>query len=141
MRNGLKVLALVGLACFSATPSEAQVQARIDRKSQTMKVWVNGQFRYEWPVSTGRAGFGTPAGSFRPQRLAKRWYSTKYQNAPMHNAVFFHGGYAIHGTSYVSQLGRPASHGCVRLDPYNAAEFYELVRSQGAGRTRISITR
>ncbi len=141
MRHSLKVLALSGFAIFAATRSDAQVQARIDRSSQTMKVWVDGQLRHEWPVSTGRAGYGTPGGSFRPQRLAKRWFSTKYQNAPMHNAVFFHGGYAIHGTSYVNQLGRPASHGCVRLDPYNAAEFYELVRSRGAGRTRISITR
>ena len=141
MRRPLLALALSGLAFFASTPSEAQVQVRISRSTQTMNVWVDGQLRHQWAVSTGRAGYGTPAGSYRPQRLAKRWFSTKYNNAPMHNAVFFHGGYAIHGTSYVNDLGRPASHGCVRLDPYNAAEFYELVRSQGAGRTRISITR
>ena len=141
MRPRLLALTLSGLALFAATPSYADVNVRIDRATQTMRVWVNGQLQHEWPVSTGRRGYGTPGGNYRPQRLAKRWYSTKYNNAPMHNAVFFHGGYAIHGTSYVSQLGTPASHGCVRLDPYNAAEFYELVRSQGAGRTRISITR
>ena len=30
-------------------------------------------------------------------------------------SVFFTGGYAVHGTSHVKALGRPASHGCVRL--------------------------
>lgn len=140
MRRSLLALALSGLALFASTPSEAQVVARIDRSSQTMRVWVDGQYAYEWPVSTGRRGYGTPSGSFRAQRLAKRYFSQKYDNAPMHNAVFFHGGYAIHGTSYVSQLGTPASHGCVRLHPSNAAEFFELVRSRGPGRTRISVT-
>ena len=140
MRRSLLALVLSSVAFFSATPSQAEVVARIDRSSQTMRVWVDGQYMYEWRVSTGRRGFGTPSGSFRPQRLAKRYFSQKYDNAPMHNAVFFHGGYAIHGTSHLSQLGTPASHGCVRLDPSNAAEFFELVRSRGAGRTRISIT-
>lgn len=141
MRRILVALAAAGLTVLSSAPSNAEVRVRISRATQTMNVWVNGELRHQWPVSTGRAGFGTPAGNYRPQRLAKRWFSTKYHNAPMHNAVFFSGGYAIHGTSYVNDLGRPASHGCVRLDPYNAEEFYELVRSQGPGRTRISITR
>ena len=43
------------------------------------------------------------------------WYSRKYDMSPMPYSVFFRGGYAIHGTGYVKQLGRPASHGCVRL--------------------------
>lgn len=105
-----------------------------------MTVWVNGDMMYQWPVSTGRRGYGTPGGSFRPHRLEPRWYSRKYDMAPMHNAVFFTGGYAIHGTSHVAQLGRPASHGCVRLHPSNAREFFSLVRSYGLRSTRISIT-
>jgi len=141
MRTRLLALAFSGLALFAAAPSEAQVVARIDRTTQTMRVWVDGSYAYEWPVSTGARGHATPTGSYRAQRLEKRYFSRKYDNAPMHNAVFFHRGYAIHGTSYVSTLGQPASHGCVRLHPSNAAEFFELVRSRGMGRTRISIVR
>lgn len=134
--------ALTGLALVSLAPAaSADVRVHIDRGSQTMRVYVNGSLHDEWPVSTGRRGYATPGGTFRAQRLAKRWYSSKYNNTPMHNAIFFHGGYAIHATSYVSQLGRPASHGCVRLHPSHAAELYGLVEAYGRGRTRITITR
>jgi lipoprotein-anchoring transpeptidase ErfK/SrfK len=125
-------------AVVPATAS-ASVHARISKSTQTMHVYVHGQLAYSWPVSTGRGRFATPSGSFRPQRLERRWYSTKYNNAPMHNAVFYHRGYAIHSTTEVSRLGRPASHGCVRLAPGHAAQFFSLVRSYGAARTRISI--
>ncbi len=87
---------------------------------------------YDWPVSTARSGYVTPRGVYRAQRLMKVYYSKKYDNAPMPNAIFYSGGYAIHGTSAVSHLGTPASHGCVRLAPGNAARLYEMVRAEGA---------
>jgi lipoprotein-anchoring transpeptidase ErfK/SrfK len=49
------------------------------------------------------------------------WYSRKYDMSPMPYSLFFRGGYAIHGTGSTRQLGRPASHGCVRL-PLKFAE-------------------
>ena len=113
--------------------------ARIDKRSQTMHVWVNGAHHASWPVSTGRGGYGTPSGAFRPHTLRARHFSSKYNNAPMHNAVFFNRGYAIHGTSEVRNLGRPASHGCVRLHPSHAREFYGLVQSYGQRNTKISV--
>ncbi len=57
----------------------------------------------------------------------------------MPHSIFFHEGYAIHGTGYVSRLGRPASHGCVRLHPANAATLYALVREHGRDNTRIVV--
>jgi lipoprotein-anchoring transpeptidase ErfK/SrfK len=54
--------------------------------------------------------------------------------------VFFHGGYAIHATGAIRNLGRPASHGCVRLHPSNAAALYSLVQQYGPRRTRITLT-
>ncbi len=68
------------------------------------------------------------------------WYSRKYDMSPMPYSVFFRGGYAIHGTGYVKSLGRPASHGCVRLSKGNAAAFYSLVRQHGNKNTRIVLT-
>ncbi len=55
----------------------------------------------------------------------------------MPHSIFFSGGYAIHGTSATGALGRPASHGCVRVSPGNAATLYKLVQEEGA---QISIT-
>ncbi len=59
--------------------------------------------------------------------------------APMPHAVFFNGGIAVHATSAVGMLGRPASHGCIRLAPGNAATFFNLVARHGKGATRIVV--
>jgi lipoprotein-anchoring transpeptidase ErfK/SrfK len=139
MRPLLIAIAAAIVSALVPAPASAAVHARISKSTQTMHVYVHGQLAHSWPVSTGRGRYATPSGSFRPQRLERRWYSTKYNNAPMHNAVFYHRGYAIHSTTEVGRLGRPASHGCVRLAPGHAAQFFSLVRSYGAARTRISI--
>lgn len=117
------------------------LEARIDLSAQRMTVFVNGVPRHTWAVSTARSGYRTPVGSYRPTRLHRMWYSRKYDMSPMPYSVFFHGGYAIHGTNYVKRLGSPASHGCVRLATGNARTFYDLVRKTGSGRTRIVIRR
>ena len=57
----------------------------------------------------------------------------------MPHSVFFRGGYAIHGTNHVKSLGRPASHGCIRLAPGNARAFYNLVKAYGPRNTRIIV--
>jgi lipoprotein-anchoring transpeptidase ErfK/SrfK len=67
-------------------------------------------------------------------------YSRKYDNSPMPHSIFFLGGYAIHATNYVKYLGRPASHGCIRLHPRNAAKLYALVQKHGMKSTRVIIT-
>lgn len=121
--------------------AHAGVVAHIDLSSQRMTVLVNGMAAYSWPVSTARRGYVTPTGSYRPQRMYRSYYSKKYYNSPMPNSIFYSGGYAIHGSYAVSQLGAPASHGCIRLHPSNAATLYSLVQSHGAGNTVIRITR
>ncbi len=135
--RSLLLAALMALPFFSVA-ARAEVVVRVSKSTQTMQVWVNGDYAYEWPFRPhGRDIRRLRA--IRPQRLEKRWFSQKYDNAPMHNAVFFHGGYAIHGTPHVGQLGRPASHGCIRLAPGNAAELFSLIKKYGPQRTRIMI--
>jgi lipoprotein-anchoring transpeptidase ErfK/SrfK len=90
-------------------------------------------------VPTARSGYYTPTGSFTAQRLAAMWYSRKYDNSPMPHSIFFKGGCAIHGTEYIKRLGTPASHGCVRLHPDNAAELYSLVEENGMQNTEIVV--
>jgi len=137
----LLLLAATGMLVAAASASFANaVVARIDVSSQTMTVSKHGRVLYTWPVSTARKGYVTPRGQYRPTRMHKMWYSRKYDMSPMPYSIFFRGGYAIHGTNYVKQLGRPASHGCVRLHTANAARLYELVKEVGAGNARIVVT-
>lgn len=132
--------AVAVMAGLALTPARAEVVVRIDKSSQRMAVSVDGTMRYSWPVSTGRRGYGTPSGVFRPQMMARRWFSRKYYNSPMPHAIFFHRGYAIHGTYELARLGGPASHGCVRLHPSNAAALFALVERRGRHNTRIVIS-
>jgi lipoprotein-anchoring transpeptidase ErfK/SrfK len=113
--------------------------AQVSISRQTMQVLVDGRPTFAWKVSTGRKGHRTPTGSYKPTRLEEMWYSRKYDNAPMPHSVFFHGGYAVHATNYVKRLGQPASHGCVRLHPDAAADFYQLVQTFGPANTSIVI--
>jgi lipoprotein-anchoring transpeptidase ErfK/SrfK len=135
---GLSAL-LLGLVLVFPAIAEAQIVARISLSSQRMNVYVDGAQRYSWPVSTARAGYRTPTGTFRPTALVRYHRSTIYSGSPMPYSIFFRKGYAIHGSYETRYLGRPASHGCVRLHPTNAAALYYLVQRHGAGNTVISI--
>ena len=140
---GLLLIALgaTGLT-EAATKAKAppEVEIHIDVSNQMMRVEVNGWTYGRWKVSTARDGYYTPRGSWRPFLLKKMHYSRKYDNSPMPNSIFFLGGYAIHATYYVNQLGRPASHGCIRLHPQNAAKLSSLVQKHGMKSTRITIS-
>ncbi len=119
--------------------AEASVTARIDLSAQRMQVYVNGHLHHSWPISSGRRGYRTPTGNYRPTVLRRMHYSRKYYNSPMPHSIFFRGGYAIHGTSEIRALGRPASHGCIRLHPRDARTLFNLVRRHGSRSTRIVI--
>lgn len=134
---------LLAFLVVGAPGAEAaqRVTAKIDLSEQRLYLYVDGRLRSKWPVSTARRGYRTPTGSWRPTRLERDWHSRKYNWAPMPYSVFFYGGYAIHGTTDLKRLGRPASHGCIRLHPKNAAHLFNLVRRVGRGNTRVVITR
>ena len=135
MRTAL--FSVSGLAFLLGMPTaQATVHVAIDLTHQRMHVKSNSG-SYDWPVSTARSGFSTPGGSYAPTHLELMHYSHKYHMSPMPHAIFFRGGYAIHGTYATGSLGSPASHGCVRLSPGNAATLYSMVKNEGA---RISIS-
>lgn len=142
MRKSFAIAVAFLLVLFqSETVLAANLVARISLSTQTMTVSENGVVKYRWPVSTGRKGYGTPTGSWSAKWVSRNHRSRKYHNAPMPYAVFFKGGYAVHATYETRRLGRPASHGCVRLHPNNAATFFQLARRTGLSNTRIVITR
>lgn len=137
---------LVGAALIVAflaagTAARADILISINKLSQRMTVTVDGVRQYTWPVSTGKMGYSTPSGSYRPFRMEKTYFSKEWDDAPMPNAIFFTGrGHAIHGTYQTRWLGSAVSHGCVRLAPGNAARLYAMVQSEGMGNTRVVIT-
>ncbi len=132
------VATVSALLCLAA-PARADLLVSISKSQQRLSVTVDGTEAYRWPVSTGRRGNDTPSGKFRPTRLERHWYSRQYEMTPMPFAIFFHRGYAVHGTMEAHNLGYVASHGCVRLRPDNAAILYSLVRRQGMANTRVVV--
>jgi len=132
------IIALAAMAFV--VPARANVMIIIDKSTQKMSVTVDGEERYVWPVSTGRQGYDTPTGEFQPFRMERDHFSREWDDAPMPNSIFFTEiGHAIHGTSEARNLGRPVSHGCVRLSTQNAATLYALVKEEGVFNTRVKL--
>ncbi len=134
----IAIAALGALLCLPAS-AKAELLVNISKSQQRLSVTIDGAEAYRWAVSTGRRGHETPAGKFRPIRLERHWYSHEYGMTPMPWAVFFHRGYAVHGTMEAYNLGHAASHGCVRLRPDNASTLFSLVRREGTRNTKIVI--
>jgi lipoprotein-anchoring transpeptidase ErfK/SrfK len=121
-------------------PVVADVVITVDKSVQRMTVAVDGATRWRWPVSTGAHGYDTPNGNYTAFRMEKDYSSKEWDDAPMPNSIFFtQRGHAIHG-SYDKRLGKPVSHGCVRLNPANAAKLYSLVQSKGVTDTKVVVT-
>jgi len=142
MRRSTTVIALVAflLSGLWVGAAVAGIDIHIDKSSQRMTVAVDGVHRYTWKVSTGKAGYSTPSGIFQPFRMEPDHFSVEWDNAPMPHSIFFtYQGHAIHGSPYTRRLGRPASHGCVRLTPQDAAALYSLVGQLGLAKTKIVI--
>jgi lipoprotein-anchoring transpeptidase ErfK/SrfK len=120
--------------------SAATLTANVSISTQTMTVMHRGTVIGRWPVSTARRGKVTPTGSWNAKWLSRYHKSSRYNGAPMPFSIFYNGNYAVHGTYQTKKLGRPASAGCVRLSPDNAAKLFSLVKAEGLENTRIIIT-
>ena len=133
-------LVAAALALPLASGARANILISIDKTTQQMAVAVDRAQRYVWPVSTGRQGYDTPNGTFRPNRMDADHLSQEWDNAPMPHTIFFDlHGHAIHGFFDVKHLGLPVSHGCVRLSPDNAAILFDLVRAEGMAATTVVV--
>ena len=139
MRGNVLLSILFSLVLSVPSIAQADIVARINLSNQRMAVFVDGAPRYSWPISTARPGYRTPTGTFKPTALVRYHRSSIYEGSPMPYSIFFLRGYAIHGSYEIKHLGRPASHGCIRLHPTNAAALYSLVQRYGTGITLIKI--
>ena len=105
--------------------------AVVDKSDQKLHLYENGLKKHSWEVSTARKGKVTPTGTWNAKWLSKYHKSSIYNNAPMPYSIFYNGNSAIHGTDQIGRLGTPASSGCVRLHPENAAVLYAMVERVG----------
>ena len=120
-------------------PTRIQLKIIVDKSAQRIYVYKDLLQLYTFKSSTGKAGHRTQSGVFKPYSLETMHYSRKYYNSPMPWSVFFNGGTAIHGTEAIYQLGRPASHGCVRTHPVSARRIYRLIRRYGKSNTTVIV--
>lgn len=133
------IVALCLLVASNGLAIAVSLNVVVDLSDQEMTVREQSRIVHIWPVSTARDGYCTPVGTYRPTRFERMWYSTIYDNAPMPHSIFFHRGYAIHGTTEIANLGQPASHGCVRLHSDNARILFNLVLNHRRNATQIVI--
>jgi hypothetical protein len=135
------VIALAISIVALAAPADASVLVTIDKSTQRMTVSVDGNLRWVWPISTGQLGHDTPSGRYTAFRMEADHFSKEWDDAPMPHSIFFsQTGHAIHGYLNTRRIGSPASHGCVRLEPGNAAKLYALVEQQGLPNTKVVVT-
>ena len=143
MHRSISLAAAWLAACLCLLPlsaAQAGILITIDKATQQMTVEVDGAPRWTWPVSTGRRGYDTPAGNFRAFRMEEDHYSKEWDDAPMPYSIFFTSeGHAIHGSYETRNLGRRASHGCVRIAPGNAEKLFALVKREGVSNARVVV--
>ena len=141
MRSVIVSLAAVTLAVALTNAARAEILVTVDKSAQRMTVNRDGQTLYSWPVSTGRSGYPTPSGTYTAFRMEADHHSDEFDDAAMPHSIFFTKiGHAIHGTYDAKNLGKPASHGCVRLSPANAATLFALVEREGVTKTKVVLT-
>jgi L,D-transpeptidase catalytic domain len=141
MRLTAATLIAASFAAVLIGTAQAGILIKIDKSTQRMTVVQGGEPLYNWVVSTGRTGHATPSGSFTAFRMDADHYSKEWDDAPMPHSIFFTmTGVAIHGSYETKKLGMPASHGCVRLSPANAATLFALVAQNGVTNTKVVLT-
>lgn len=104
-------------------PSVFPKVIEINLSSQTLSRWENGQKLDENLVSTGKRGMATPTGLFNVRNKINLAYSRKYRLYMPYWMAFTPWGHGIHELPVFkngkregqNHLGRPVSHGCVRL--------------------------
>jgi len=126
------VAAVAAAVLLTAASAEAAVRIRIDLTAQQLEAVTPQGETVRWKISSGRRGYETPRGTYSVMRMEADHHSDEYDQAPMPYAIFFSPrGLAIHG-SYERGLGRPLSHGCVRLAVANARQLFGWVEKHGA---------
>jgi hypothetical protein len=107
-------------------PNEGDVAITVDIANQIAFVFKGSQLIGVTNVSTGKKGHPTPLGFWTINWKREKYFSRKYDNAPMpwmqnidDKGIAFHGG---------KTPGYPASHGCIRLPMAFAKQLFTLTK-------------
>lgn len=89
----------------------------INLSSQRLFAWNGSKQAYAVIVSTGKKATPTPTGIFsiKSKRRLDRMRGEDYDLPDVPYVMYFHQGYAIHGTYWHKRFGTPVSHGCINL--------------------------
>jgi len=129
---------LIAPADPPAEVGEGERWIDIDLAHQVLVAYEGTRPRYVTLVSTGRSraphpelDYRTPKGLYRIR--SKDLTSTMDDDAPgappysledVPYVMYFKGAYAFHSTFWHDRFGRPRSHGCINLAPYDAKWLY-----------------
>jgi hypothetical protein len=101
------------------------VRVHRDRLPQFAEIFYNGEYVHSYWVSTGAPGHDTPAVSRTVYERNWNRVSRAY-GGTMTGAMMYMGGFGVHMTPFLSQLGKPASHGCVRMEDAGIYTLWKL---------------
>ena len=128
------IVALLAVATVAAPvtgSAKAQKAIVVSISQQMLWAYKGDKVVLSSYVSTGRAGFDTPLGSYAvltklPSQTMEGVIRGEYYNVPDVPSVlyFTNGGHALHGTYWHNNFGMPMSHGCVNLPLDVAAWLY-----------------
>jgi hypothetical protein len=104
-------------------PCPAAARACVDLTHSLTWLQSGGQIVYgPVPMTSGRPGYRTPAGTFNVYWKDQDHKSSIFDDAPMPNAIFFNGGVAFHeGSIYV------LSHGCIHLTASASQTYWDYL--------------
>ena len=126
------LLAVAAIAAPMTGSTKAQKAIVVSISHQMLWAYKGDRVVLRSYVSTGRAGFDTPVGSFTilsklPSQTMEGVIGGEYYNVPdVPDVMYFTDrGHALHGTYWHNNFGTPMSHGCVNLPMDVAAWLYD----------------
>jgi len=134
-----KALAALLVATGEALAQETRPVARrivVSIPDRKLALVEDGRIVKIYPVAVGAAATPSPAGSFTVAARVSHpiWYGPHKVVPPGKSNPLgprwiglSRKGYGIHGTSNPRSIGRPASHGCIRLHNSDIEELFGLV--------------
>lgn len=108
-------------------PNDGSRWIEVDISEQTLRAWEGDQLVFETLVSTGRPETPTVAGTFAVQSKldSQRMRGPGYDLPDVPAVMYFFLNYAIHGAYWHDDFGQVMSHGCVNMEPDEAAFLFQ----------------
>ena len=133
----------------SSSRTDPTLHLVADISKRTLIIKDSGQVVRRYQIAVGQSKYPTPRGEFLIRRIVwnpswtpppnSEWAKNETPKEPGHPAnpmklvkIFFREpAYYIHGTDQYESLGTAASHGCLRMDPYDAADVAKYLMDHG----------